>query len=367
MQESGTDLRLVPGSSGYKVMDNETGEVLTLENGSTASDANLVFAADTDALYQQWQIRYNGDGTVRFISAATGSCMDCYSGLFTAGTNIWTYTPNGTAAQHFRIEPVTDRIDESLEYEVAMMRSSSNVAVLCASATGPAAVPYTNGDVLYPFTFEYVEDVGLYVIRDKASQQVLTMASNGDLSFSNYTGANTQHWILKNGSSKTEYTLQNADTRRYLKWSESAGQWSISSDSVFVAGNSTYQFYLNVRPFADGQYIIRPKDAPNQAFEADAQAVDNCYALQFQDYTGESAQVFYATFDTSKGAYSFASIEHPTYCINTLSSGNTELGLLREIIIFGRCIPNRMVFARFWNVIQVIDGGPCSRGTKKYL
>ena len=330
LQGSGTELRIASSSSGYKIVDNETGKVLTLENGSTAADADLVFATDTNALYQQWQIKHNGDGTVRFISAATGSCMDCYSGLFTAGTNIWTYTPNGTAAQRFRIEPITDRVDESLEYEVTMLRNTSNVAVLCASAAGPAAVPYTNGNVLYPFTFEYVEDVGLYVIRDKASQQVLTMSSSGGLSFSNYTGADTQYWILKKaGTAKTTYTLQSADTRRYLKWSESAGQWSVSSDSAFVAGNGTYWFYLNVRPFADGQYIIRPQNAPGKAFEAGAQAVSNRYALQFQDYTGEAAQVFYATFDTSKGAYSFASIEHPTYYINTLS-GSTELDLLRE-------------------------------------
>ena len=331
LQGSGTELRIASGSSGYKIVDNETGKVLTLENGSTAADADLVFATDINALYQQWQIKHNGDGTVRFISAATGSCMDCYSGLFTAGTNIWTYTPNGTAAQRFRIEPITDRVDESLEYEVTMLRSTSNVAVLCASAAGPVAVPYTNGDVLYPFTFEYVEDVGLYVIRDKASGQVLTMSSSGSLSFSNYTGADTQYWILKKaGTAKTTYTLQSADTRRYLKWSESAGQWSVSSDSVFVAGNPSYTFYLNVRPFADGQYIIRPKDAPGKAFEADAQAISNRYALQFQDYTGVPAQVFYATFDTSKGSYSFESLYHPNYCIDTLSSTNNEFALTFE-------------------------------------
>ena len=40
-----------------QVVDVSTQKVLTLENGSTSQNANLVFAVDTNALYQQWQIK----------------------------------------------------------------------------------------------------------------------------------------------------------------------------------------------------------------------------------------------------------------------------------------------------------------------
>lgn len=327
LQETGTQLRLARSTSGYyKVVDVDTQKVLTLENGSTSKNANLVFAADTNALYQQWQIKNCGDGTVRLISASTGASIDCASGQSAAGTNIWTYAVNGTDAQRFRLKPVTDRVDESLEYEVTMSYDTSNVAVWCASADGPAAVPYTNGEVLYPFSFEYVDTAGLYVIRDKASGQVLTMTNSGDVSFDTYSGAYTQYWILKKcDSTGTAYNLQNAGTGRYLRWNYASGQWTIYSDSVFKSANTTYKFYLNVRPFADGTYIIRQKNTPGKVYEADAQLVNSRYGLQFQDYTGESSQLFHAAFYPIEGVYSFTSIYHPNYCIN--SSGNLINGL----------------------------------------
>ena len=334
LQETGTHLRFVRNASGtYKVVDVSTQKVLTLENGSTSQNANLVFAADINALYQQWQIKDCGDGTVRFISASTGAGMDCASAQTTAGTNMWTYTVNGTDAQRFYLESVTDRVDESLEYEVTMKYFTSAKAVLCSSANKPSAVPYTNGDVLHPFTFEYVEAVGLYVIRDKASGKVLTMASSGDLSFETYTGASTQYWILeKSRSLGTGYALQNADTSRYLKYSYSAGQWTIYADNAGNALGNFHWFYLNVRPFADGEYIIRQKDNPEKVYEADSQLVSGGYALQFQDYTGGSLQGVKAEFDPGRGSYIFKSIYHPTYCIRTLNrnSNTSELCLLRD-------------------------------------
>ncbi|MCI8611370.1 MAG: S8 family serine peptidase [Clostridiales bacterium] len=334
LQETGTQLCIARSTSGYyKVVDVAAQKVLTLENGSTSKNANLVFAADTNALYQQWQIKHCGDGTVRFLSASTGASIDCASGQSTAGTNIWTYAVNGTDAQRFRLETVkTDRVGASAEYEITMSYDPSNVAVLCASANRPAAVPYTNGAVRYPFSFEYVEAAGYYVIRDKASGQVLTMTGSGDVSFDTYSGAYTQYWILKKCSSTgTAYNLQNVDTGRYLRWSYASGQWSIYSDSEFQSGNNTYRFYLNVRPLVDGEYIIRYKDAPEMAYEADSQRVNGRYTLQFQKYTGEPSQIFKAEFDPCKGAYTFESISHPFYRINSLNqSTNSELGLGSE-------------------------------------
>lgn len=332
LQETGTHLRLVRNASGtYKVADVSTQKVLTLENGSTSQNANLVFAADTNALYQQWQIKDCGDGTVRFISASTGAAMDCASAQTTAGTNMWTYTVNGSDAQRFYLESVTDRVDESLEYEVTILRNVSNVMILCASADEPTVIPYTNSDVLHPFSFEYVEAAGLYVIRDKASGKVLTMTSSGDVTFDMYSRAATQHWILnKIDDEGTEYTLQNAGTERYLRWNDASDPWTIYSDSALRPGNITYYFYLNVRPFADGSYIIRQKNIPGKAYEADAKFVNSRYALQFQEYTGEQSQVFHATFDPTRGSYRFASIKYPTYYINTLGSSKTELALFYQ-------------------------------------
>ncbi len=332
LQETGTQLRLARSASGYyKVVDVDTQKVLTLENGSTSKNANLVFAADTNALYQQWQIKQCGDGTVRFISASTGAGIDCASGQSAAGTNIWTYAINGTDAQRFRLKPVTDRVDESLEYEVTMSYDASNVAVWCASANGPAAVPYTNGDVLYPFSFEYVDTAGLYVIRDKASGQVLTMTSSSDISFDTYSGAYTQYWILKKCSSTgTAYNLQNAGTGRYLKHSYNAGRWTVYADSVGNTLGSFHSFFLNVRPFADGTYIIRQKNTPGKVYEADVLLVNGGYALQFQNYTGGSSQVFKAEFYPIKGAYIFKGIDQPTYCINSKATNKFELGLIPE-------------------------------------
>ena len=113
----------------------------------------------------------------------------------------------------------------SLEYEVTMKYNTNTIAVLCVSANKPSAVPYTNGDVLHPFTFEYVEATGYYVIRDKASGLALTMTSGGDISFSTYNEATAQHWILnKKSSAGADYYLQNADTGRYLKWAYNSGE-----------------------------------------------------------------------------------------------------------------------------------------------
>lgn len=334
LQETGTELRFTRNVSGtYKVVDVSTQKVLTLENGSTSQNANLVFATDTNALYQQWQIKDCGDGTVRFISASTGAGMDCASAQTTAGTNMWTYTVNGTDAQRFRLEPIkSDRVSASLEYEVAIKYNTNTIAVLCASANEPSAVPYTNGDVLHPFTFEYVEATGYYVIRDKASGLALTMTSGGDISFSTYNEATAQHWILnKKSSAGADYYLQNADTGRYLKWAYNSGEWTVYSASVLIPGDSSYSFLLNVRPLADGKYIIRYKDAPEMAYEADTQMVNSRYALQFQKYTGEPSQIFTAEFDPGKGAYTFKNISHPNYYINSLNTNNnSELSLLQE-------------------------------------
>lgn len=333
LQETGTQLRLARSASGYyKVVDVDTQKVLTLENGSTSKNANLVFAADTNALYQQWQIKNCGDGTVRFLSASTGAGIDCASGQSAAGTNIWTYAVNGTDAQRFRLKTVkTDRVGASAEYEVTI-KYNDTIAVLCASANGLAAVPYANGDVLHPLSFEYVETAGYYAIRDKASGLALTMTSGGSISFDTYTGDHTQYWILKKcNSTGTAYNLQNAGTGRYLKYSYNAGRWTVYADSAGNTLGSFHSFFLNVRPLADGKYIIRYKDAPGMAYEADSQLVNGGYRLQFQKYTGEPSQMFQAEFNPGKGAYTFKSVCHPFYCINSLNKNNySELSLVNE-------------------------------------
>lgn len=88
----------------WKILNANSGAALTAEipTKSTAA-ANVKQAKWVTGGNQKWIIRLTNDGNYTLINSLTGRVLDIAGGRMTNGTNIQTFTSNGSNAQKFRL------------------------------------------------------------------------------------------------------------------------------------------------------------------------------------------------------------------------------------------------------------------------
>ncbi|MBQ3306311.1 RICIN domain-containing protein [Candidatus Saccharibacteria bacterium] len=90
--------------------DEGTDRVLDVANGGTASGSNVWQYKYNGTLAQKWIVKEVGDGKYSFQSALSGLYLDLANNPFTVnnGSNLQTYTGNGTTAQIFTLDEVDE-------------------------------------------------------------------------------------------------------------------------------------------------------------------------------------------------------------------------------------------------------------------
>ncbi|MFF9340575.1 RICIN domain-containing protein [Streptomyces sp. NPDC014773] len=86
---------------------NDPAQVVDVTDVSTADNAPLQLWTYGGGLNQQWRAVDEGDGTFRFVNRNSGKCLDVPAASTADGVQLVQYTCNGTAAQRFRVTPVS--------------------------------------------------------------------------------------------------------------------------------------------------------------------------------------------------------------------------------------------------------------------
>ncbi|GHU51760.1 hypothetical protein AGMMS49975_06190 [Clostridia bacterium] len=92
----------------YKIAAVHSGNVLSVDSGSTADGASVVQSTFKESLdYMHWYIVSVGNGNYSFVNKNSGKYLDVRGGNTTNNTRIQQYTGNGTSAQIFKLVPVS--------------------------------------------------------------------------------------------------------------------------------------------------------------------------------------------------------------------------------------------------------------------
>lgn len=84
-------------------------QVLDISKGSLSNSANLQIWKKDKVLQQKFKVIYSEeDSTYELVSCKSGKAIDVEGGYKKAGTNVWQYTRNQTAAQKWIIEDAKD-------------------------------------------------------------------------------------------------------------------------------------------------------------------------------------------------------------------------------------------------------------------
>ncbi|MFE5833736.1 RICIN domain-containing protein [Streptomyces sp. NPDC056488] len=96
-------------SDGYVRLgnSNDPAQVVDVTNVSTADNAPVQLWAYGSGLNQQWRAVDEGDGTFRLVNRNSGKCLDVPAASTADSVQLVQYTCNGTAAQRFRVTPVS--------------------------------------------------------------------------------------------------------------------------------------------------------------------------------------------------------------------------------------------------------------------
>ncbi|MGW8355436.1 RICIN domain-containing protein [Streptomyces wedmorensis] len=100
---------VVPTSDGHVRIGsrNDPAQVVDVRDVSTADNALVHLWAYGGGLNQQWRAVDEGDGTFRLVNRNSGKCLDVPAASHADSVQLVQYTCNGTAAQRFRITPVS--------------------------------------------------------------------------------------------------------------------------------------------------------------------------------------------------------------------------------------------------------------------
>ncbi|WP_017241976.1 RICIN domain-containing protein [Streptomyces sp. SS] len=100
---------IVPTSDGHVRIGsrNDPAQVVDVRDVSTTDNALVHLWAYGGGLNQQWRAVDEGDGTFRLVNRNSGKCLDVPAASQADSVQLVQYTCNGTAAQRFRITPVS--------------------------------------------------------------------------------------------------------------------------------------------------------------------------------------------------------------------------------------------------------------------
>ena len=207
---------------GYVTFTNlRSGKVLDVAAASTAPRANVQqYQSSNDSYAQKWIVTKNDDGTYRIESALWSNiCLDIASAATSNGTNVQTYTNNGTDAQCFKFIDLNPKVEpcEDLGLKGKYFKITSSIDdryvidVNSGSSSNGANIQLYSFNNTYAqlFSFEFVKtesERGYYKIVNAKSGRLLDVDS-GKLT----NGTNIQQWSDDNNDNQLFSVVKNED------------------------------------------------------------------------------------------------------------------------------------------------------------
>jgi peptidoglycan/xylan/chitin deacetylase (PgdA/CDA1 family) len=276
----------------YTLRSLTSGKTLTAANGNRVATTAVVQESDNPALLsQKWALEDNGDGTLTFISAASGLALDAAGANTANGTRIQLYTPNGTPAQRFRLGPPPADIipNETLVSFIPYSAADKRIDIAAASRqSGAAAQIYASNDTLAQKFLAVAHGNNVFSFAALCSGQLLSL--DGDKPCQQPLAASlpapSQLWKVERALGGITLTNQGG---------QGGGRRLAVANSTLVgaaAGNATSQCfnYHIVTAIAPGTYTFTSKNG--LALDITGASTSNGALAQLYTPNGTPAQKF---------------------------------------------------------------------------
>lgn len=209
----------------YTIINDNSGKAVDVTSASAKNGTNVQQYSSNGTLAQKWIIAKEADGAYRLSSALnTSYVLDVSAGKTTNGANIQIYTTNKTAAQKFKFNKVAvpPAVIESGEYVIGTALTTNKVLDISGASkrNGGNAQLYTpNGTAAQRFRVSYEAKSGYYIITSSNSGKVLDVSGARVANGTNVqqyasNGTLAQRWVItKQGNS---YKISSALNTAYV-------------------------------------------------------------------------------------------------------------------------------------------------------
>ena len=239
----------------YKIKNQETGKLLSVESGSGASGTNVVVAADNGSVGQKWFLFEDGE-YYKFTPAGALDCaLDVNAAQTTNGTNIGLYSSNNTDAQRFAflkgdffnmVEPqdigtdfiahistndgtngigfvgvnaILEKADKTAKkqlfyfirqddgsYRITNVKSKFDLGIEGNVISGSNVVSLCENDIETQRWFVYLKD-GKYIIKAAVTGNLVLDSANTDVQITTFNDASTSQLFVISNMGKADYDI----------------------------------------------------------------------------------------------------------------------------------------------------------------
>ena len=347
-------------------------QVLDISQGSLNNSANLQIWKKDKVLQQKFKVIYSEeDSTYELVSCKSGKAIDVEGGYKNAGTNVWQYTRNQTAAQKWIIEDAKDGYvyikskcnDLYMDVQYGEKKNGTNIQVYTGNGTTAQKFKFVKTDAIMPektiedgyyeietaldnkkvldidaasknngallqiwnkcevkqqkFKITYTGE-GFYVIRNVNSNKVLDVQNAGTANGTkvqqfDYNGTNAQKWIISKNIDGY-YSIVSLCGDKYLDISNGSSQNGTKLQIFEGNGTNAQKFKFNsteviegTRSINDGIYKISSYENKNSALDISGASKDDRANVQLWSYCNVLQQKFRITYD-GNGYYSIKNV-----------------------------------------------------------
>lgn len=306
------------GNGYYKIVNCDSGKVLSIKGNSNANNANVYFDKWQDEDGQLWKFINIGNSTY-YIRSGNGVYLDVRWGDLTDGTNIQTYEANGTKAQCWTLNKQKAEEAENMfpEGDYIIYTSLSYDKVLdiqngSQTNGGNVQIYLKNGTAAQEFTVEYVSN-GYYKIISKISGLVLDIKNGSSSSGANvqqyeWNGTDAQLWRFVECGDGNYFIKSKLGTVLDVKWGGNASGTNV--DAYSLNKTSAQKWYLEKTDrsnlIEDGIYTIQSVLSDTAVLDIKNGSGANGANLQIYTPNDTTAQKFKITY-VGCGYYKIAS------------------------------------------------------------
>lgn len=280
----------------YTIVNAGSGKALDVADGEILPPATVqLWQRGSSSPYknQRFTVVKNGDGTYTFVSKSTGLALDIKNGSLKTGNSIQAYTPNGSAAQKFKLVEQEDLLKEGIYriYPVKGSGRSLNVKSGSASAGATIQAYDNNGTLAQKWQVSLVDgQKNTYTIENLGSGLRLASDSKGAVSQQKASSSKYQQWIPAYAASGS-IILKNAETGKVLDIKNGSTSSGAIVQTYASNGTDAQRFYLSTTyPLANGTYLIRAKASSGYVLDVKSGSMSNGAKVQLYKSNDTGAQ-----------------------------------------------------------------------------
>lgn len=298
------------GDGTYTLLAAHSSKALDVSGNGWHNGTNVQQYENNGSAAQKWLIHNVGDGKYIFISASNGKVLDISDGRDFNGTNVQIYEYNGLGSQQFIIQKNRVDVSDGI-YSIHTELNHNQVLDISGGsiAEGANVQLYSyNGTDAQKFYIHRIDEKN-YILISLASGRVLTVENNGwrdgeNVSLSSYRNSNYQKWWLvqnENGS----YSFISAATGKALDVAAGSSQNGSNIQQYTINGSAAQKFVLkniSQKAVAEAAYVLRSKLASNKALDVAGASDKDGANVQLYQNNGTMAQQFQLKFNND-GTY----------------------------------------------------------------